>query len=153
MLRAMAKNADVDRWFEEKKHPRADAIRCVREIVLGADPRITERMSGDAVQFECQGDLASIAPNGSSVTLRLGQGAKLVGEFPHLEGKGDERTMRFSDIEEVRARANELRGVAVAWSKLSSVVPLLEAEKKSAPKKKAFAKAKKSAPKKKRAKR
>jgi hypothetical protein len=36
------RNPEVDVWFEKKKHPLEAAMQEVRELALGADPRITE---------------------------------------------------------------------------------------------------------------
>jgi hypothetical protein len=36
------RNPEVDAWFEKKKHPLEAALQEVRDLALGADPRITE---------------------------------------------------------------------------------------------------------------
>ncbi|CAN5158223.1 hypothetical protein BH09MYX1_BH09MYX1_06970 [soil metagenome] len=123
MLPAMPKSAEVDRWFEATKPAREEAMRCARDILLGADARIAESVNDGTVQFAFLGDLAAFAnfERGEGLSLVFHRGAKLAGAFPHLEGNGPaERYMRFENLEEVRARANELRGIAVAWCKLMS---------------------------------
>lgn len=117
----MAKNAEVDRWFEATKHPLENAMQCVRDIVLGADARISETIQDGTVSFGYLGDLASFVKlDEPNVTLVFARGGKFDGAFPHLLGSGPTRFMRFTSIEDVRAQATELRGIAVAWCKLLS---------------------------------
>jgi hypothetical protein len=47
----MGRSRDVDRWFIEKKHPQEDALRRVREIIMDADPRMTETVQFGTIQF------------------------------------------------------------------------------------------------------
>jgi hypothetical protein len=47
------------------------------------------------------------------------RGAKISGDFPHLEGDGPTaRFMRFDDLADVRSKAKELRALAKAWCRL-----------------------------------
>jgi hypothetical protein len=112
----MAK-ADVDRWFKQVKPPAESALRRVREIILRADPRVTEHVKYRTVMFAYEGDLASFVQyNKPHVNLMFNRGAKIPGKFPHLEGNGPTaRFMRFENLADVNARANELGGVVRAW--------------------------------------
>ena len=38
----MKKNPEVEAWFAAKKRPAEAAMRRVREVILGGDPRLTE---------------------------------------------------------------------------------------------------------------
>lgn len=117
----MAKSAEVDRWFEARKHPLESAMQCVRDIVLGADARIKESVQDGTVSFGYLGDIASFVKlDEPNVTLLFVRGGKFDGAFPHLLGSGPTRFMRFTSLEDVRAQATELRGIAVAWCKLLS---------------------------------
>lgn len=43
-------------------------------------------------------------------------GASIPGVFPSLEGTGDTgRSMKFSDLDDAAAKANELRAIVAAW--------------------------------------
>jgi hypothetical protein len=160
MLPPMSRNAEVDRWLETQTQ--REALQCVRDVVLGADPRISEDVKDGTIRFGYLGDVASFVElDAPGVTIRFSDGARLAGAFPHLEGAGDDRFLRFSDLADVRARANELRGVAVACCRLRSggteIPPSVRSlprggkKKAAAPKKKAAAPKKKAAAPKKKA--
>jgi len=82
----------------------------------GADPRLRAYVKYGTVTFAYGGDLAAfVQPKGKSVSLMFNRGARIPGEFPHLEGDGPTaRFMRFVDKAEVEARADELADVARA---------------------------------------
>ena len=92
----------------------------MRDIILGADRRMTEYVKYGTVQFAFEGDFANfVKVNEPGVNLMLMRGGRLTGRFPHLEGKGVKR-MRFADLSEVNARAAELRAMVREWSALGS---------------------------------
>ena len=111
---------DVESWFAERKLPAEAAVRRVREIILGADPRISEYVKYRTLTFAYEGDLAAFVQlDKKSVALMFNRGARIPGDFPHLAGTGPTaRFMRFADLAEVEARAAELRGIGVAWCDL-----------------------------------
>ena len=39
---AASRNPEVDRWFEEADHPLDETMRQARDIILGADDRVSE---------------------------------------------------------------------------------------------------------------
>jgi len=50
------------------------------------------------------------------VSLMFHRGGRIEGTFPHMEGTGRQvRFMRFVDVEEVDARAEELATIVRAW--------------------------------------
>jgi uncharacterized protein YdhG (YjbR/CyaY superfamily) len=53
------RNPDVDRWFEEQNHPLDAAMRRAREIILGADERVTESIKWKTPTFDFRGNIAS----------------------------------------------------------------------------------------------
>jgi hypothetical protein len=112
---------EVDRWFAERKPPAAATMQGVREVILGADPRVTEYVKYGTVQFAFEGDMANFVQHGAkTVTVMFNRGARIKGRFPHLEGDGPSaRFMRFADKKEVAARARELTEVARAWCELT----------------------------------
>lgn len=111
----MAKpESEVDRWFAGK--PAEPALRRVREVILKADPRMTEYLKYGTVQFAYDGDFANfVQHNQKHVSLMFNRGARIPGRFPHLEGDGPSaRFMRFANVAEVNQRAAELTKVAKA---------------------------------------
>jgi hypothetical protein len=116
----MDQNAEVDTWFAAKR-PRAEAaMQPVREIILTADSRVEELVQYGSVQFAFEGGMASfVQTNEARVNLMFHRGARIKGDFPHLEGHGPSaRFMRFADLGEVEARADELRAIVRAWCSL-----------------------------------
>jgi hypothetical protein len=113
---------DVDEWFATKRPPAEPALRRVREIILGADPRMTEYVKYGNVQFDYGGGMASFVQTGrKAVSLMFHRGGRIEGEFPHMEGTGRQvRFMRFADVAEVEACADELTDVVRAWCAFAS---------------------------------
>jgi hypothetical protein len=111
---------EVEQWFVTKKPPAEPAMRRVREIILSADPRLTEYMKYGSVHFGYEGDFVTfVQADKKNVNLMFHRGARIPGRFAHLEGTHPSaRFMRFADVAEVEARATELRRVAVAWCTL-----------------------------------
>lgn len=106
----MNRNPDVDRWFEERDHPLGEALRRAREILLGADARVTESINWKTPTFAYRGNIASFNPSKSVVSILFHRGAEIPGN-PWLEGDGKlVRTMRFADLDDVevsRATSSE----------------------------------------------
>ncbi len=113
----VAKGREAERWFTELHHPQEAALRRVREIILGADPRMSELMQYRTLHFVYEGDTASFVQlTKKPITLMFNVGARIPGTFPHLEGDGpNARFMRFADIAETDKRAAELRAIVAAW--------------------------------------
>jgi hypothetical protein len=110
----------VDRWLSDTNPDLEAALRRVIEIILGADPRLTAYVKYGTVTFAYEGDLAAfVQPKSRRVSLMFNRGARIPGDFKHLEGSGPTaRFMRFADLVEVEARAGELAAVARAWCHL-----------------------------------
>ena len=115
----MRKNAEVDRWFEEKKPKGEPAMQCVRETILGADERMTERVQYGTITFGCKNNMASFVQVANKhVTLMFNRGQLIQdkAKHTHLEGTGpNARFMRFADLQEANARAAELRDLTRRW--------------------------------------
>jgi hypothetical protein len=118
----MKTNPEVERWFASKKLPNEKVMRRVREILLAADPRISDYIKYGSLLIGYEGDLVSfVQVSKKNVNLMFNNGAKIPGRFPHLEGKGpNARFMRFNDLAEVNARAGELQRIAKAWCALKA---------------------------------
>lgn len=109
----MNRNPEVDRWLDERDHPLDAAMRRAREIILGADDRITETIKWSTPTFVFEGNLASFNPSKKVISIMFRRGAEIPGEHPRLEGDGRlVRTMRFGSVEEGRA---DLEAVIKAW--------------------------------------
>jgi len=113
----VATTPTIERWFAEKTDPPQKALRRVRDIILGADRRVTEKLQWGTIVFGFEGDMVSfVQANNKSVTLMFHRGRQIEGQFPHLEGTGPSaRFMRFKDIAEANARATELSKIVAAW--------------------------------------
>ena len=116
----MKTNPDVERWFKEVKPPAEKALRRAREVILKADRRMTEYTKYGSVIFGYKGDFASFVQyRKPTVNLMFNRGARIPGQFPHLEGSGPTaRFMRFKDVAAVDARAGELSKIVQAWCAL-----------------------------------
>jgi len=119
---ALKLDADVDRWMRETNPPLESTMRLIAEIALGADPRMSAYLKHGTVQLAFEGDLAAfVQPKGKRVSLMFNRGAKIPGDFPHLEGDGPTaRFMRFTDAAEVEERADELAAIARAWCEMQA---------------------------------
>src|SRR6184192_1085111 len=115
----MAKSAAVERWFASTKPPSEAALRRVRELILGADPTMRERIQyGITFSSTKSGDFAAfVRYSEPGVNLRLMRGGRLRGRYPHLEG-GTVKRMRIGDGREATARAPELRAMVREWCRL-----------------------------------
>lgn len=147
----MNKNPEVERWFSEMKPPAETAMRRVREIILRADPRMTEYVRWRTVIFARDGDFASFVQyTQPQVNVMFHRGARIPGNFPHVTGTHPSaRWMRFNDVSEVEARAAELTAVGQAWCALvttegdRAAAPAPKAKKSATKPKKPVARARK----------
>jgi hypothetical protein len=108
---------EVDDWFATKQPPAESVLQRVRQVILGADPRMTEYVKYGTVQFAFGGDMANfVQTNKETVSLMFHRGGRIEGTFPHMEGTGRQvRFMRFATVEEVDTRAEELGSAVRAW--------------------------------------
>jgi hypothetical protein len=108
---------EVNDWFTMKKPPAEPVLQRVRQVILRADPRMTEHVKYGNVQFAFGGDMASFVQTGKkTVSLMFHRGGRMEGAFPHMEGTGRQvRFMRFASVEEVDTRAEELAAAVRAW--------------------------------------
>jgi hypothetical protein len=111
-------NPEVDTWFAERRPANADAMQRVREIVLGADDRVTEVIKWQTPTFVFNGNIASFAPAKRFVSLLFHRGAEIPGKHPRLEGGSKlTRTMRFDDVTDVERHRKDLERAIRAWCK------------------------------------
>jgi hypothetical protein len=107
---------EVDAWFAERQHPLTDAMQRARQLILQADPRVSESIKWKTPTFSYKGNIVSFNPSKRLVSLMFHRGAEIEGDFPHLEGDGRlVRVMRFTDINDVDSLHDELQAVIRAW--------------------------------------
>jgi len=112
-------NPEVDGWFARKEPVQAEAMLRVREIILGADPRIEETIKWSTPTFIYKGNIVSFNPAKKLVSLLFHKGAGIPGDHPRLEGEGDTaRVMRFADVGEVEEGRADLEEVIRAWCEM-----------------------------------
>jgi hypothetical protein len=115
----MNRNPAVDAWFATYDNPMKAHVQRVREIILGADPRVTESIKWQAPTFEYRGNIASFYPKAKKhVSLMFHQGARIPGLHPILEGDGDTSRTAKIGAEAIEARREDLVAVVRAWCDL-----------------------------------
>jgi hypothetical protein len=113
----MPKRKEVDDWFARYDNPMKAVVQKVRELVLGADPRIDECIKWQAPTFTYQGNLASFFPKSKQhASLMFHQGAQLPGKHPRLEGGGDVgRVLKIGSVEEADEAKPAIEAIVKAW--------------------------------------
>jgi hypothetical protein len=113
----VGRQREVDEWFEAYENPMKPVVQRVRDLVLGADPRIDECIKWKAPTFTYRGNLASFYPKSKQhASLMFHQGARIPGEHPRLEGSGDtSRVLKLASVAEAEAAAPEIERLVKAW--------------------------------------
>jgi hypothetical protein len=112
----MNRNPDVDRRLDEKANPLDATMRRAREIILGADERVTESIQWKTPTFAYTGNIASFNPSKNVVSIMFHRGAEIPGDHPRLECDGKlVRTMRFADLGELEAGRADPEAVVRSW--------------------------------------
>ncbi len=113
----MAAVQSVDEWLDRYDNPMKPVVVAVRQVVLAADPRVSEAVKWQAPTFIYKGNIASFFPKSKRhAALMFHKGATIPGQFPSLEGDGKEaRTMKFTDLDDLAAKQAELTGLVRAW--------------------------------------
>jgi hypothetical protein len=114
----------VDRWLDTADGPVAEMMRRAREIILGADGRVTESIKWKTPTFAYKGNIASFNPSKHLLSIMFHRGAEIPGAHPRLEGDGRlVRTMRFADPDQLEAGRAELETVIRAWCDWKAASP------------------------------
>jgi hypothetical protein len=113
----MTRSPDVDAWFAASAHPMREVMEAVREVILGADARVTETIKWKTPTFMYKGNIASINPAAKRFTSVLfHRGAEIPGDHPILTGGGDvARYAQFEDVAALERQRDELTAVIRAW--------------------------------------
>jgi Domain of unknown function (DU1801) len=75
----------VDQWLDAADGPVAAMMRRARDIILGADSRVTESIKWTTPTFAFQGNIASFNPSKHLLSIMFHRGAEIPGAHPHLE--------------------------------------------------------------------
>jgi hypothetical protein len=113
----MPRNPEVDAWLGAYANPQKPVVERVRQVILDADPRITESVKWSTPTFSYRGNLVSFQPRATRfVSLLFHEGASIPGHHPRLEGDGPHvRTMRIAALADAEEGASELQAVVRAW--------------------------------------
>jgi hypothetical protein len=113
----VARRPEVEAWLEGYDNPMKDVVLRIRDIVLGADPRIDECIKWQAPTFTYKGNLASFYPKSKDhASLMFHTGARIPGSYPRLEGSGDtSRVMKLGSVSDAEAARAELEAIVRAW--------------------------------------
>ncbi|WP_273568710.1 DUF1801 domain-containing protein [Maribacter halichondriae] len=116
----MNKNAEVDTFLKEKKHPMDKEIRRVREIILQVNPKIEEAIKWKSPTFMYKGNIASFFMNAKKfVSLMFHKGALIKDTHSLLEGDGKEaRVARFKNLEDIEEKKEALASIIKEWIRL-----------------------------------
>jgi hypothetical protein len=107
---------EVDQWLDQAGHPLEAMMRRARDIILGADDRVTESIKWKTPTFAFRGNIASFNPSRNFLSIMFHRGAEIPGEHPRLEGDGKlVRTMRFADLAELDAGRADLEAAIRSW--------------------------------------
>ncbi|WP_159087104.1 DUF1801 domain-containing protein [Loktanella sp. Alg231-35] len=111
------KNPEVDAWLDAYDNPMKPVVMAIRDLILEADPRITETIKWQAPTFVYKGNMASFFPKAKKLaSLMFHKGAEIPGDFPNLTGDGKEaRSFKVTDLDDLVAKTDELRQIAIAW--------------------------------------
>ena len=110
----------VDAWFEKYDNPQKDLVQSVRQVILDADPRVTETIKWQAPTFLYRGNIASFYPKTKThVSLMFHTGASLPDPSGVLEGDGDtSRVLRILNHDDLTAKTAAIRGLVTSWIQL-----------------------------------
>jgi hypothetical protein len=117
---AEKRNPTVDAFLDGRPHPMRSVIDRLRQVVLSADPRITEMIKWGGPTFvlaDGGANLATIMLRGqSAVTLFFQEGASLPDPHGLLSGRAEHvRTTRFESIAAIDNSAKALRQIVRAF--------------------------------------
>ncbi len=113
----MARNRDVDAWFDRYDNPMKAVVARVRAIVLAADGRVDECIKWQAPTFVYRGNLASFFPKSKQhASLMFHEGARIPGAHPRLEGDGGVgRVLKIASVAEADAARRDIERIVRAW--------------------------------------
>ena len=119
---AQSGRAVVDAYMRDIDHPFKAEMEAVRAIVLGASPKIAERIKWNAPSFYYKEDLGTFNPRASEfahLILLFPGGAGLPAKSSLLEGaQKDRREAKFYSLADVETKKRALEKLVKDWVKL-----------------------------------
>jgi Domain of unknown function (DU1801) len=114
------RNPDVHEWFADYDNPLKDVLLYMRRVILGSDERIEETIKWKSPTFLYKGNIASFNPRSKKHTsLMFHTGARIPGEFPHLEGTGDVAGhLNVDDLAQAKELEPQLVSIFRAWCEM-----------------------------------
>ncbi len=111
------RSTEVDAWLEAYENPMKPVVEKIRDVILSADPRISETIKWQAPTFTYKGNLASFNPRSKKhASLMFHTGATIEGDFPNLDGDGKEaRSFKVADLDDLAGKTDELQKICIAW--------------------------------------
>ncbi len=111
------RNPEVDAWFATYENPQHDLVQAVRDVVLGADERVSETIKWQAPTFMYKGNIASFYPKTRThASLMFHRGADLDDPDGLLEGEGDvSRVAKFLDADDLASKRDALQALIRQW--------------------------------------
>jgi len=111
------KNPKVDAWLAAYDNPMKPVVIAIRDVILAADPRVTEDIKWQAPTFIYKGNIASFFPKATKhASLMFHKGAQIRGTFPNLVGDGKEaRSFKVMSLEDLAEKSAELEQIIAAW--------------------------------------
>jgi|GEM_PF-266567 len=111
--------AVVDAYMRDLDHPFKAEIEAVRAIVLGASPKISERIKWNAPSFFYKEDLGAFHPRATEyahLVLLFPDGAGVPAKSSLLEGKAkDRREAKFHSLEDIETKKRALEKLVQDW--------------------------------------
>lgn len=111
--------AVVDAYMRDVDHPFKAEMQAVREIILGASPKVAERIKWNAPSFYYKEDLGAFNPRATEYAHLIllfpgGEGMQDSGGL--LEGNHkDRREAKFHSVDDVKAKKRALEKLVKAW--------------------------------------
>jgi len=111
--------AVVDAYMRDVDHPFKAEMQAVRGILLGASPKVAERIKWNAPSFYYKEDLAAFNPRATEyahLILLFPGGSGLPAKSPLLEGKQkDRREAKFFSLADVESKRPALEKLVRNW--------------------------------------
>jgi hypothetical protein len=111
--------AVVDAYMRDLDHPFKAEIEAVRAIILGASPKVSERIKWNAPSFFYKEDLGAFHPRATEfahLVLLFPGGAGVPAKSSLLEGKAkDRREAKFHSLEDIETKKLALEKLVKAW--------------------------------------
>ena len=104
----------VDEFMVRLEHPLKTEVQAAREIIKGADPRVTEEVKWNAPSFSCSGEYLVTFNLRAAQHVHLVFHNPLIAQIasPILEGDYPDRRMAyFRDMNDLLAKRGELERV------------------------------------------